>query len=182
MLSPRDATIAVSMIGSMSVLFSYYQVFASESEGYIRSRYWLGIREDNVRAIVPLQIAAAIGFVVFLIAVINEPPQKGILSYANGYSTAMILAMFFVSSTMWTYTIKSHLDNPQHLSWVGPSASLVVAALSAILITAGVFEDDSSTQYKILGALAFATVVTMVDAVGWNSRLIMHSTIGNPNI
>ena len=175
MLSPRDATVAVSVIGSISVLFSYYQVFSPESEGYTKSRYWLGIKEDNVKAIVPLQVAAGIGFVVFLVAIINEPPQKGILSYANGYGTAMILALFFVSSTMWTYTIKSHLDNPRPDSWVWPSISLVIAALSAILITAGVFEDDSSSQYKILGALAFATVVTMVDAVGWNSRLIMRS-------
>jgi hypothetical protein len=175
MLPPRETTIAVSALGSVSVLLSYYSVFSGESQSYTRSRFWLGLSEENVKAVIPLQVASAIGFLVFLVSAIAHPPRQGILSYLDGYGTPVILAAFFASSTAWTFLTKAHLDRPHACSWIGPSAALIVAAISAVLLTAGVFEDDSSPPHRVLGALAFATVVTLVDAVGWNSRLILSA-------
>ena len=57
------------------------------------------------------------------------------------------------------------------MSNVDDCFNLVVAAIMAILMVAAAFEDDMN-PVGLYGVLAFATIVVLVDGVGWNAKLI----------
>ena len=73
----------INEFGALVLFAAYYYVFSidTNNESYIKSKYWLGLNIKSIYALIPLQIISAIGFVVWMISVRNNPPKKGLLSY-----------------------------------------------------------------------------------------------------
>lgn len=174
------ASLVVVGVGGLAVVLSYAVVFAGERSSYLDSRFWAGIPPSTAAVLVPLQVLAGVGFVVFTLhatGLVGRSPGTGVLSYLHGYATTVLYAVFMASSVAWPFTARTYLDardageatTLQLLAVVGP---LVLAATSALLFTAGAFEATMHPT-AIVGALAFATVVVLVDGVGWNARLIL---------
>ena len=73
----------INEIGALVLFAAYYYVFSidTNNESYVKSKYWLGLNIKSIYALIPLQIISAIGFIVWMISVRNNPPKKGLLSY-----------------------------------------------------------------------------------------------------
>ena len=185
-LSAHHATGIVSVLGGFAVVLSYVLVFRTETAGYTASRYWLGTTPvATASALIPLQIAGGLGFLVFVACVTgcvgNTVPTRGILSYGNGFVCTATVAIFLAASSAWPFATQRYLDlTPDARAWsdaAGPVAALVAAALSAIVMVAGAFEGDMHPA-AICGVLVFAMVVVLADGVGWNSMLILKHPNG----
>lgn len=172
-------TIAVTIIGSIAVITSYFIVFSLEKTGYTTSRFWVGISESNATSLIPMQILAGVGFLLFVcnvVGLLGNRPSKGILSYWNGYACTIIFAAFFMASVLWPYAARRYLDardahTASAIDVFYVMSSLVVAACSAILMVAGAFEENMH-PLAMVGILLFAMVVVLADAVGWNAKLM----------
>ena len=169
------ASAFVVCTGSIAVMWSYYRVFGTESSSYATSRFWIGIPANTANAIMPLQIIAGIGFIVFTIRALGlsgSSPTVGILSYYNGFATTMIYAAFFIASTVWPFATRYYLDNKgTTMQLLGVVCPLIIAAVSSILLTAGAFEADMDYS-AVIGVLVFSNVVVLADGIGWNAKLI----------
>ena len=161
---------------------------------YTHSRFWIGISSDTAMVLWPLQLLAGTGFVAFTASLFldayrrrDEAPgigraiaHKGVLSYMNGGVTVAAFAVFFLCSYMWPYATRDYLDGGGESTWdmARVALSLAGAAISVVVMVAGAFEADMH-PVAIWGVLAFATVVVLVDGVGWNAKLI-HSHYHGP--
>lgn len=174
------ASLIVAITGGLLVVCAYIYVFKNEREGYVNSRFWIGIPPSTASAIIPLQVIAAIGFILFVLyatGILDTKPTTGVLSYLNGYSTTILLLIFFASSVAWPITARYYLDKKQiheantgHLLLV--VTPLVAASISSVLFTAGAFEADMH-PVAVVGILMFSAVVVLADGVGWNAKLIL---------
>ena len=177
--TPREfdypAMIAAT-IGGLAVGASYTTVFANEYEGYFDSRFWLKIPRSTTKAICyGLQLPAGVGYLVFLAyatgLVGKGPATKGVLQYWGKFGLTVSVTLFSIASVLWPLLTKLHLDQGWGVGW--PVASLLVAAMAAIIMTAGAFEADLEWP-AVLGVLVLSCVVVMADAVGWNAKLLYH--------
>lgn len=171
--------LTLAAVGGAAVLITYGVVFRNERESYVESRFWLGIPASTATAMIPLQAAAALGYLVFLLyasGVADTRPQKGILTYGNGHGLAASVAVFSVASMLWPILTRWYLDSgsPTVSRALLPGASLVLAAGAAVVMVAGAFEADLRWP-AILGILTFSSVVVMADAIGWQSKLIFSA-------
>ena len=161
-------------LGGGAVMVTYALVFRSEQRGYFDSRFWLNVPPSTARALLGLQISAALGYLVFLAyatgLVGKGPATKGILQYWDKTGLTLSVVLFSAASLMWPLLTKLHLDDGWAAGW--PAASLVAASTAAIVMTAGAFEADLEWP-AILGVLAFSCVVVMADGVGWNAKLLL---------
>ena len=163
-----------AIVGGLTVLLTYVCVFAGEDGSYFKSRFWLNIPVPTTRAICyGLQIPAGVGYLVFLSyatgLVGTGAATKGILHYWDRKGLTMTIALFSLASVMWPIFTKLHFDEGWGPGW--PVASLITAAVAAIIMTAGAFEADLQWP-AILGVLVFSSVVVMADGVGWNAKLL----------
>lgn len=175
------ATNSVIALGCVMVVASYAHVFSGEAGTYTASRFWVGIPQKTAAALVPLQVAAAVGFLLFVVPITGmvegQQPRRGLLTYMRGgYAAAAIFAVFFASSSAWPYAARIYLDAHESGDarwWQAalPVAALSAAALSAIAMVAGSFEADMPA-YSCVGVVVFASVVVLADAVGWNAKLL----------
>ena len=99
----------INEIGALVLFAAYYYVFSidTNNESYIQSKYWLGLNIKSIYALIPLQIISAIGFVVWMISVRNNPPKKGLLSYKflNNPMYEVLVLLLVVGAIMWPLTL-----------------------------------------------------------------------------
>lgn len=180
-------TLFVVVVGGVAVCWAYVEVFSKENESYTNSRFWLGISPDTATALIPLQLLAAIGFVIFVSTLIlgafkdknKRFAANGILGYLNGFACVIILFLFFACSVVWPFAAREYLNSQQNdpegrgsVWWLSATAgSLFTAGAMAILMVAGAFENDMHFA-AIYAVLIFSTVVFLADAIGWNAKLI----------
>lgn len=175
--SSTTITVCVLIIGGVAVLWSYYEVFKSESSGYLDSRYWMGIPRKTTATILVLQICAAAGFITFFAFVIYNQSSdkgvvtKGILSRRQGHTTWIVLLVFYAVSFCWPFLTKWYLKEMNNVAKWLTAVSLMLAAGCATLMVAGAFEAQMHPM-AVLGVIMFATVVIIVDGIGWNAVMI----------
>ena len=99
----------INEIGALVLFAAYYYVFSidTNNESYIKSKYWLGLNIKSIYALIPLQIISAIGFVVWMISVRNNPPKKGLLSYKflNNPMYEVLVLLLVIGAIMWPLTL-----------------------------------------------------------------------------
>jgi len=130
-------------------------------------------------ALIPLQFIAGFGYIVFILyasGVAEKRPQQGILTYLNGHILTLSIWIFSIASILWPILTLWYLDKGPHTLTRAllPAGSLVLAAVAAIVMTAGAFEADLKWP-AVIGILAFSSVVVLADAIGWQSKLILGS-------
>lgn len=172
------ASHVVVAVGGAAVLLSYYLVFGGEGS-YLGSPYWLGLPRGATGSVAGAQVVAALGFVLFLVAVTRAPPRVGVLS--RPAALPVTLGVFLAASVAWPWLVRASRAEVG----LGPygfltSVSLVVAAAAVVVLLAGTFEafeasDGESEGWRtaaLWGAAAVALVVVLLDGVGWNARFL----------
>ena len=181
------AALATATLGGVGVVISYVLALRNEPPGaYTESRLWVGIPAQTAQALVPLQLVAAVGYIVFTAEVTglshwlglrdgsHKKPERGL--FKHDHVLPACFAVFSVASMAWPWLAVAYADakgtsSARSLA-LSAAFSLILAAVSAICMVAGAFEADQS-QFAVLGVLAFATVVVLADGVGWNARLLV---------
>lgn len=146
----------------LSILLSYGIVFSGSGYSYINNPYWVGMDFTLIKTIIVLQIIAAVGFVVSLAWWFRNDPKRGILS--ERYVLFILLSIFAISSAVWPWALKYNQS-------VLVVCSLVITAITSVLLLAGSVEDQSP-WWVSLGLLGFSTVTVLADGVMWNAAYI----------
>jgi hypothetical protein len=148
----------------LSVLISYYIVFVvlyKQNKSYIDHDFWFGMNREFVKIIVVLQLVAVYGFLTSVSLLVSNVPTQGILS---NY-LFKILCVFFVSAIVWPFAT----FYKKHILVV---SSLIMTAISSILLLAGSIEDANPKFHVILGTFLVSIVTVLVDGVLWNANYI----------
>jgi len=181
-LSPRLTKVkdGDANIGSLAVIATYLYVFSQEDESYLISRFWVGIPRQTATALVPLQAAAAVGYIVFLGQAVHA--ESGLLTYLEGRALAALVATFSAASVAWPLATRWYLDGqPTVARAMAPATSLVLAALAAIGMTAGAFEADLHWS-GVIGSLIFANVVVLTAVVTMDFASLYPSIMRSQNL
>lgn len=156
---------------SLSVLVSYYIVFTklykSKGTSYFKHDFWFGLNEPLVKFLTFFQICAAVGFVIANIYWLKEEPVGGIMGNSN--VRFVTLALFFIFSAIWTFSVYYK----KHFLTV---FSLVIVAISSILLLAGSIEEKNPRMPVIIGFFYLCVVTVLADGVIWNANYISKIT------
>lgn len=161
-------SVSILVVLGTVVLISYVLLaLRHKNTNYISSPLWYGLGRSTVIVLVVLQAFAVIGFLAAIITwVFFEPPKGGVLSYSP-VILPVTLAVFLSSSAAWAFLMLS--DKPNKAAVV---ASLVLTALSTIILIAGAAEENNPRWWIVLGTLLLGLVTILSDAVVWNARFI----------
>lgn len=174
MKSSQIGLLLTSFLLGIWLFCAYYQSFKNEPS-YIESKYWYGTPKPVILALIVFQILAAIGFIIFFFAQLLDAPTEGLLSYANGWVSVILVSIFLLASIWWPYTLKSE-------NWT-TVASLVIAAIACMLLVAGSFEAATTGSIydimRVVGSLLLGTVVVLADGVGWNAKFVLSQQNSN---
>lgn len=164
----------LSIVSAISVLISYYIVFKTE-KSYISSKYWLGIKETNVKICAVFQILALVGFMTFaswLNGLWGEKPKKGLFTYNNGNMGRILILVFLISSVFWAPLTKRAFESKKLFPVILACIPLWIAAIAAIGLVAGAFENPNTPWVAFLGIVLFSIVIINLDGIGWSARFI----------
>jgi hypothetical protein len=155
-------TIIISL--GLSVLISYYIVFVvlyKSQKSYINHEFWFGINSEFVKIIVFFQILALYGFLTSVSSLVSNLPTQGVLSN----HLFKILCMFFIGAIVWPFAT----FYKKHTLVV---LSLIITAISSILLLAGSIEDTNPKFHIVLGTFLVSIVTVLADGVLWNANYI----------
>ncbi len=167
--------ITITILGGIIVLYSYYDQLGDKGKSIYDNKYWIGIDKNIINFILPFMFLALIGFLTFFIGYLIKSPEKGILSYLDGWITVILMAIFLVSSIGWSYAVnKSVKKNASFASIFMTSFCLIMAAIAVILLLAGSFEAENIVL--IVGMLFLTIQVVLNDGIGWNAIFLLQKT------
>jgi multisubunit Na+/H+ antiporter MnhB subunit len=157
--------IILSIVG-ICVLYAYYIYLrnppdSDKNTNYFTSYYWFGMNENLVKIITFFQIFAIIGFLVAVISWIKTPPKGGIM---DKYLFITIF-IFLLSALIWPYAVNKKIH------WL-VVFSLIITAISSILMLAGSIEEDNPRTIIVVGLLFLCIITVLGDAVLWNANYI----------
>lgn len=181
-----DLLVATGVAGA-GVLASYAFVLfdaaggfplAARPAGYLASPYWLGLPRATVGALVGLQVLALVGYVAWLFHVAAHPPTRGLLRDAR--ARFGLTLGFLGASALWPFAayelVRARERATATLGWaLASSACLWAAAGCVIALLAGTVEARYESPVPVLGMLALALVVVLVDGVGWAATAIFDA-------
>lgn len=159
------------------VLVLYYFVFKNHS--YIESKYWLKISRNNIMVLIPLQILAGIGMLIWYKNIRKTPPIKGLLSYKilNNPMYDILVFFFLLGSILWPLSLLQNklIEHKTMKKSLYCCSGLFIAAISGILLQAGSFEADNISPISLLGITFFNITVVLNDGIGWSARLLYQT-------
>lgn len=175
MTPDQNAALAVAVVGGLGVIGSYiYLSTAHKTSSYVNSPLWLELGRSVTIPLTVLQMLAAVGFIAAIGSwIFGAPPDGGIMSL-----TAMLpvtLGFFLAASIAWAILVAQ--KNPPKAA---VSVSLVVAAVTSILLLAGAAEEAKPRWWIVLGLILFCAVTVLADGVVWNARYLKRG-IRYPN-
>jgi hypothetical protein len=158
---------AILLFFAISVLVSYYIVFKilykKSNKSYIDHDFWFGLDKNLVKIIIVFQLIALIGFITSVGYWMNNSPQGGIMS--KGDVLFYTLLAFFIGSIIWPFAVYYK----KHIIVV---LSLIIVAISSILLLAGSVEEKNVKVNVVIGFLFLCIVTVLLDAVVWNANYI----------
>ena len=169
--------ITITLIGGITVLYSYYDQLGDKGKSIYDNKYWLGIDKNIINFILPFMFLAVLGFLTFFIGYLINPPEKGLLSYLDGYVTVILIGIFLGASVGWSYAVNKSVKNASFGSIFMTSFCLIVSAIAVILLLAGSFEAENIVL--IVGMLFLAIQVVFNDGIGWNAIFLLQKTKKN---
>jgi len=166
----------INEFAAITVLALYYYSFKND---YINSKFWLGIPQNVITALIPLQILAAVGGLIWYISIRENPPDIGLLSYNifNNPVYDILVFFFLLGSILWPISLMQHelIENKTLLKSLLCCSGLFIAAISGILLQAGSFEANNITPLALAGITLFNTTVVLNDGIGWSARLLYQT-------
>lgn len=183
----RNILLGVTAVGGAAILTSYalaignagnmFAPVAGEQEAkgdYFNSPFWMGISQQSAKAITGLQLMAAIGFIVLILwrALAEKQPSRGLLHKLPVFT--IVVVVFLMASLAWPWLARWALTSPTPVSVGLCVLSLIVAALSVILLIADTFEAGKEAPwYALTGVLFLGLIVVLADGVGWSASMIL---------
>lgn len=156
--------IILSILG-IFVLYAYYIYLRRPDTGkntnYFTNYFWFGINENIVKILTFFQLFAIIGFLIAVISWIKTPPKGGIM---EKYLFITIF-IFLFSALLWPYAVNKKIH------WL-VVFSLIITAISSILMFAGSIEEDNPRTIIVIGLLFLCIITVLGDAVLWNANYI----------
>lgn len=163
----------ITILGGILVLFSYYVVGSKTKGGYLNNELWMDFEKPVIYTMVAFQVLAVIGFFMFMIPwLFDKLPQGGILG--NEIIFYIILAIFFISSSLWAVTAYNGIHGSK-ISSIICVISLIISGICAIIFLAGAIEETKQRWYVVLGTMLFAITIVLSDAISWNARFIQKT-------
>ena len=144
----------------MALMWSYYTVFAQEQQGYLDSRFWVGIPKPLIRAIVAVQLVSLVGFLIAFFA------PSGLIAGRKVPDAARITCLFFAGSVAWAFLARSALEGGGPVPVFLTIASLVVVAIANIMLLLASIKARNNTAS--IGLLLLALTVVLSDGILWN--------------
>lgn len=169
----RVASLLTTAGLSLMLILSYAYVFGGES--YLTSRYWFGIPETAVKCIIPLQLLAAAGFVYLVVSLFPGDPDETLPRWLRRAALPLVV-VFLVASIVWPFAVQASLEHGSPFATALTVGSLVVVAATSLAFVVGAFQ--SAKPGMIMASLALATIVVLVDGVGWNVRFLTDNKNG----
>lgn len=166
-------------ITTLGLFGSYHYVFRNwpGASSFLTHPAWLGLNVSTVACVTVLQMLAGLGFLAFYQWVARAKIQRGIMSRLP----RSILWCFILCSIGWAWVSYWTYKHPGLIIYpVLTSLSLILVAISVILMIAGCFEAEECPWYVVLGAILLGTVCVLADGVGWNARFILQQKDGFP--
>jgi hypothetical protein len=167
---------------AISILIIYYYIFkvkGKKNDTYFNSKYWLGVSQNVIKYLIPLQIGAGIGGLIWYKYMRDNPPDKGFLSimFLNNYMFDILVCIFLIGSILWPISLlqKNIIENKTLIKSLLCCSGLFIAALSGILMQAGSFECDNISPIALLGITIFNVTIILNDGIGWSSRLLYQT-------
>ena len=167
------------MLGIIVLILYFYVFSIKENQSYFKSKYWLGVSPNNIKVLLPLQILAGIGILIWYKHIRNTNPNKGILSYTvlNNPMHDILVFFFLVGSILWPLSLLQNqlIEKKTIVKSLRCCSGLFIAAISGILLQAGSFEADNISPIALLGITLFNTKVVLNDGIGWSARLLWQT-------
>lgn len=174
MTSEQIAIALLTFIGGACVLGSYVPIVLNAKN----FDYWFGTPKNLQNVFYFFWAIAAVGFLIYTMSSVFDPAfstvdKVGLLSYWKPLKPVLI-ALVLLGSVGWSVGVYAFSKNTTLGSKIATSASLVIVALSTILLLAGEVE-RSTPWYATAGLLSFAITPVLIDAIGWNSKFILST-------
>ena len=165
---------------AITILILYFYVFKiKENQSYFKSKYWLGISKNLIKSLIPLQILAAIGAIVWYTNIRNNPPDIGLLSYKlfNNPMYDLLVLLFLFGSILWPLSLLQNklIENKTIFKSLLSCFGLFIAAIAGILLQAGTFEANNISPSTIISITLFNTTIILSDGIGWCARLLYQT-------
>jgi hypothetical protein len=162
--------IILAILGIL-VLVSYAKYLPTGN--YLTNPAWFGIKPDIVKIIICFQVLAVIGFLISIGSwMFVSQPEGGIMSKDN--MLFYTLCAFFISAIGWSIGI--YTKNTPLI--VG---SLIITAISSILLLAGSIEENNPKWYIFIGLLFLCITTVLGDGVVWNANYISKLSHDKPS-
>ena len=129
---------------------------------YLSSPLWAGTPQAIRRAMLPLQVAAAVGF-----CALTWEAYKGKLREPMEQGKTAIIVTFLLASACWAFLTNMSMQGRLSVLW--PIICLQLVFASSVLMLVGAYRGES--PYALWGAFVVAGVC-LCDASGWCSTLI----------
>lgn len=170
----------INELAALTVLVLYFYIFkVKENQTYFESKYWLGVSKNTIMGLIPLQILAGIGILIWYINIRKIAPDKGILSYTFLNNPMYDILIFFVlfGSILWPLSLLQNklIEEKTMTKSLLCCSGLFIAGISGILLQAGSFEADNISPISLIGLTLFNTTVILNDSIGWCARLIYQT-------
>jgi len=155
-----DHLLLSTLVGGMALLWSYYAVFAQEQQGYLDSRFWVGIPKPLIRVIVAVQLVSLVGFLIAFFA------PSGLITGRKVPNAAHLTCLFFAGSVAWAFLARSALEGGGSVSGLLTVVSLIVAAVANVMLLLASIKARNHTAS--VGLLLLALTVVLSDGILWN--------------
>ena len=163
--------LAIIITGGLLVLISYIPLI----KNYCHDM-WVGIGEKHREVCYPLIVSATVGFIMFSYHFCQRERSsftKGI--FRKKFALETLVATILIFSALWSlFMYLSVVKKKGKISNVLTVLSLVIVAISSVILLAGVVEDGKCPNYVLAGVLGFCVTTVLIDAVAWNSNFIIR--------
>ena len=180
-----DVRLLVTIVlGGIALIACYVMVFRKETQGYLKSRMWMGYPNSIVYMLITFQVLAIVGFFMAYFTpdglIFGKIPKEGLLSRSR-WMTSVLTGVFLLSSCIWPFMAAQSFNRGDSLSRFVCAASLVLSSIAIMLLLAGSVEEIENPRVIVVtGLLLLAITVVLADGVMWNARFILtkaNSTI-----
>jgi len=161
--------LVITCILGPAILGSYVPIYQDQKSG--KHDYWLQIPSTTQYLFYAFWLLAAIGFIWYVLSVLiwTSNDNAGLFSY-GAWVRPVLIALLLIAALGWSLGTWTHFHKGASKGWA--SASLVVTAICTILLLAGEAESNAP-WHRILGLMAFAFTVVLIDPVMWNAKWLI---------
>ena len=170
MLQFLGCLVLVSYVIVIADVFKWFRL-PQTSGSYFESPYWVGMPPDYGMLTTVCQVLAVVGLLGWFSWRSTLSPTDTIVTHKMADASVYVL---IISSLLWPYLTYFALRHGHILYKTLSVISLVVTAISSIVMLAFTFEQRAPLPY-LIGMLVFCIVTVLIDGVGWSVMFLSQN-------